>query len=172
MLIKIYIALLTVSVAVMGFFTLYSWSWLGSIGSPAMAVAGYEYHAGLSWPVLWLSASILLILANSILWVTGRLWPMWTTLIYFQLFVVIRAFWLDSSLLAFRNEARLTDETFTIAPIFAAAVIMTAAAIVYFDQFLIIRMKEKTFPPNEIEEIAALEEVDDTAPDDKKPRPN
>ncbi len=171
MLIKIYISLLTLSVAAMGFFTLYSWSWLGSIGSPAGAVAGYEYHAGASWPVLWLSASILLILANSILWVTGRLWPMWTTLLYFQIFVLIRAFWLDPTLLNIKNAAGIADSTFTVAPILAAILIIIAAAIVFFDQFLILRLKEKTYPAIEPEHIRNDADNAVSSPlEDKNPR--
>ena len=145
MLIKIYAALLAVSILVMGFLTFYSWSWLGSIGLPASAVSGYEYHAGISWPILWVSATILLVLANSILWAKGRLWPIWTTLAYFQIFVLLRAFWLDPALLAFKNNAGLTDATFTIRPIMAALLIIIAAAIVFFDQFLVLRLKEKTY---------------------------
>jgi hypothetical protein len=168
MLIKIYIALLALSVLIMGFFTLYSWSWLSSIGSPAGAIAGYEYYAAISWPVLWLTASILLILANSILWVTGRVWPMWTSLIYFQVFVILRAFWLDPALLAFQNASGLTDRSFTVAPLLAAIIILMAAAIVFFDQFLIIRLKQKTFPesapPSELMANEALRFKKDKSP--------
>ncbi len=146
MLTKIYLALLAISVLMMSFFTFYSWSWLGSIGLPAAAVSGYEYHAGISWPVLWLSATVLLVLSNSILWATGRSWPLWTTLIYFQVFVIVRAFWLDTSLLAFKNNAGLTGDTFTLRPIMAAFLVIIAAAIVFFDQFLVFRLREKTFP--------------------------
>ena len=48
MLTKIFTVLLTVSILVMAFLTFYSWSWLGSIGAPASAATGYEYHAGIS----------------------------------------------------------------------------------------------------------------------------
>ena len=170
MLIKIYIALLALSILIMGFFTFYSWSWLGSIGSPTGAVAGYEYHAAISWPILWLSASVLLILANSILWVTGRVWPMWTTLIYFQIFVLLRAFWLDPALLSFRNSSGMTDQTFTIAPLLAAVMIVVAAAIVFFDQFLIIRLKQKTFPETVEVPSEPMEEGSPTSEKDKSPR--
>ena len=158
MLIKIFIAFLAVSVLVTGFFTFYSWSWLGSIGAPASAVAGYEYHAGISWPILWISAVVLLIIANSILWTKGQQWPLWTTLIYFQIFVIIRSFWLDASLLAFKSNAGLTDATFTIRPILGALLIFIAAAIVFFDQYLVVQLKEKTYPKAEIEAVDEHEE--------------
>lgn len=155
MLIKIFLALLAAAIAVMGFFTFYSWSWLGSIGSPASAVSGYEYHSGLSWPFLWLSATILLIIANSVAWTTRKLWPLWTTLIFFQVFVLIRTFWLDRAFSSFKAEAGLADPAITLAPIFAAMLIVIAAAIVFFDQFLVLRLREKTFPE---ETVSAVED--------------
>jgi hypothetical protein len=156
MLTKIYLALLASAVLVMSFFTFYSWSWLGSIGSPAAAVSGYEYHAAISWPVLWLSSAILLVLSNAILWATGRSWPLWATLIYFQFFVIVRAFWLDTSLLTFRNDTGLSNDTFTLRPLMAAFLVIIAGAIVFFDQFLVLRLREKTYPklaPGNSEEV-------------------
>ncbi len=173
MLNKLFIALLAVSSVVMVFFTFYSWSWLGSIGAPEGAVAGYQYHSGLAWPILWVSASILLIVANSILWTTGRLWPMWTTQLYFQVFVVIRAFWLDPALLSFKNAAGMTDSTFTVGPILAAVLIVLAGAIVFFDQFLVLRLKQKTYGVDD-PEINEKEEfdVDTERTDIENPRSN
>lgn len=158
MLIKIFIGLLAVSVGIMVFFTYYSLSWLGSIGAPSAAAAGYDYHVGISWPLLWLSTIILLLLANSILWLVGKVWPMWVTLFYFQIFIVIRGFWLDPAFLEFRNSAGLDSGTFTIAPILAALLIVISAAIVFFEQFLLIRLKAKTFPEAE---VASEPESDD-----------
>jgi hypothetical protein len=146
MLSKVYIALLAIFTAIMVFFTYYSWSWLDSIGSPTAAIAGYEFHSSSSWTVLWLSAAGLLLLANSILWVTGRIWSMWATFTYFSLFVVIKAFWLDPASLFFMASAGMTDQTFTVGPIMATILIIVAASIVFFDQFLLIRLREKTFP--------------------------
>ena len=164
MLSKIYVVLLAISLLLMGFFTWYSWSWLNSIGSPIDTVRGYQYHADLSWPTLWISAIVLLMLANSILWVTGRLWPMWTSLAYFQLFVILRAFWLDPALVSFKSSAGMTDSTFSVAPIMAAILILIAGAIVFFDQFLVLRMREKTYGPRSTEKISHIES------EDEKPR--
>ena len=149
MLIKIFIGLLAVSIGIMVFFTSYSLSWLGSIGAPSAAAAGYEYHVGLAWPVLWLTTILLLLLSNSILWLAGKVWPMWATLFYFQIFIVVRGFWLDPAFLEFKNAAGMDNSTFTIAPILAALLIVIAAAIVFFDQFLLIRLKAKTYPEPE-----------------------
>ena len=109
-------------------------------------------------PLVWLS-DCLAHPCDSILWVTGRSWPLWTTLIYFQIFVIVRAFWLDTSLLAFKNDAGLTDDTFTLRPIMAAFLIIIAAAIVFFDQFLVLRLRAKTYPAAVVEGVA----------DDKEP---
>src|SRR5215203_878872 len=99
---KIYLAVLAVAFLVMCFFTFYANSWLGSIGSPKDALAGYEYYAGLSSIFLSISAVVLLILANVILWYTRRGWAMWTTLAYFAIFVILRFFWLEKSRYTFQ----------------------------------------------------------------------
>jgi hypothetical protein len=171
MLTKIFTVLLTVSILVMAFLTFYSWSWLGSIGAPASAVTGYEYHAGISWPILWLTATVLLVLANAILWVSGRAWALWVTLIYFQIFVLLRAFWLDPALLAFKNNVGLAEETFTIRPIMAAFLTIIAAAIVFFDQFLVLRLREKTYPKAQIEAVEVEKSGSETDRAMKNSRP-
>ena len=165
MLTKIFIGVLALSVLATGFFAFYSWSWLGSIGAPAPAVAGYEYHASISWNLLWISALILLVLGNSILWAKGSLWPLWTALIYFLAFVIVRAFWLDAALLTFKNNAGMTDATFTIRPIMAALLIIISAAIVFFDQYLVMRLKEKTYPKSDPESPRTDDGIE-TADDD------
>ena len=147
MLSKIYLAALGLSFVVMAFFTYYSWSWLQSITQPAVAAAGYEYHAGLAWLVLWISASVLLLLGNAVLWVTGRSWAMWTSFAYFAVFIVVKFFWLDRAFFEFQKEKDLTDSGLSAGPIFAVILIALMAAVVFFDQFIVVRLHQKTYPP-------------------------
>ncbi len=143
---KICLAALGLFVVVMAFFTYYSWSWLQSIGDPRAAAAGYEYHAGLAWPILWITSIILLALGNAVLWSTGRGWAMWLSFSYFALFVVVRFFWLENLDLAYRKAHGLADSTFSIGPFIGAIMIIVVAAIVFFDQFLVLRMYRKMYP--------------------------
>ncbi len=162
---KIYLAILAVAIVVMAFFTFYSWSWLQSIGLPAAAVAGYEYHAELAWPALWILTIALLVLGNAVLWASGRAWAMWITFIYFAAFVIIRYFWLDKAFLGFRTTHGLTDSSFSVAPLMAVILVVLMAAIVFFDQFIVLRLRTKTYPSAEKEASPAESLEEEKAPD-------
>ena len=142
---KIYLVLLGVFLAAMAFFTYYSWSWLQSIGQPAAAVVGYEYHAGFAWTLLWVSIVTLLILANAVLWRSGRSWAIWTTFVYFAVLVVARYFWLDQAFFHFKKANGLFDGSFSVAPLFAVILVVLMAAIAFFDQFIVVKLREKTY---------------------------
>ena len=139
---KIYFAVLAVAVLAMCFFTFYAYSWLGSIGSPKDALAGFDYFAGSGSVFLWISSAVLLILANVILWNTRREWALWTTFVYFAVFVVLRTFWLEKARYNFQN----SDSLF-FTPIVGVILIIIAGAIVFFNQFLNLRLNEKMYPP-------------------------
>lgn len=143
---KIYFAVLGLSLAIMGFFTVYSWSWLQSIGLPAAAAAGYEYHAGLSWPVLWISSIVLLMLGNAVLWTTGRAWALWATFLYFAIFVAAKYFWLDRAFAQFRIGNGLVEDASSAGPFFGVLMLVFMAFAVFVDQFIVIRLRSKTYP--------------------------
>lgn len=154
---KIYLALLGLSITVMAFFTYYSWSWLQSIGQPAAAVVGYEYHAGFAWTALWLSVISLMVLANAVLWATGRSWGIWTTLGYFAVLIVVRYFWLDQSFFQFKKTNGLFDGSFSVAPLAAVILIILMAAIAFFDQFIVVRLRAKTYAKTEEPVVETVE---------------
>lgn len=139
---KIYLAVLAAAVLVMCFFTFYANSWLGSIGNPNDAIAGYDYYARLSSTFLSVSFIILLILANIILWNTRRSWALWASLGYFTLFVILRVFWLEKSRYAFQNP----DGLFFTPAIIGAGLIIAAGAFVFFNQLLNLRLHERMYP--------------------------
>jgi hypothetical protein len=139
---KIYLAALATSIAVMAFFTYYSWSWLQSIGQPAAAVAGYEYHSNLAWVTLWIMSVLLLLLGNAVLWTTRSAWAMWLTFIFFAAFIVIKYFWLGREFMRFSE----TLSAFSAAPIIGAGLIILMAAIVFLDKFMVVRLLAKTYP--------------------------
>src|SRR5215204_631986 len=145
---KIYLAVLAAAFLVMCFFTFYANSWLGSIGNPKDAIEGYEHYAGIGSLSLSISSVILLILANVILWNTRRGWALWTTLVYFAIFVILRAFWLEKS----RYSLQYPDSSFFTPALVGAGVIIAAGAIVFFNQLLNLRLNEKMYPPPETSE--------------------
>lgn len=147
MLSKIYLAVLAVAVLVMCFFIFYANSWFGSIGDPRDALAGYDFYAGLSSTVLWISTAVLLILANIILWNTRLGWAMWTTFAFFAVFVVLRTFWLEKARYNFQN-----SDAFFFTPFVGVMLIIGFGAVVFFNQFLNLRLNEKMYPPSPPEE--------------------
>jgi len=144
---KIYLIALAVLILPMVFLSYYSWSWLQSIGSPQNVVLSYEYWSTLSWSYLWISTVILLILANVLLWQTRRAWALWTTFIYFTIFIFVRYFWLDQSFFQYKKDNNLWQGEFSIAPLFGVLLCVVAAVIVFFNQFLIKRLQDKMNPP-------------------------
>jgi len=155
---KIYIALLAISSALMAFFTYYSCGWLASVGAPAAAIAGYDYHASYGSTALWLTTILLLMLANAVLWSSGRVWAMWLTVIYFALFMTLRSFWLEPAAVAFRTGNGLAADISGIGPILAAALIAFVALIVFLDQFMIIRLRMTTYAPASVAQPDAEDE--------------
>ena len=145
---KFYLAVLAVAVIVMAFFTYYAWSWLQSIGQPVAAAEGYDYHSGLAWNAIWLFTIAMLICGNAVLWASGRAWAMWATFLYFATVWIIHGFWLEPMSVRFNKESGLSDATVSMAPISAVVLIVLMAIIVFFDKFLVIRLRDKTYPSN------------------------
>jgi hypothetical protein len=146
---KIFLLTLTISILLMAFLVYYAFSWLGSIGSPAAAVEGYLYHEGLAWKFLCISSVVLLIFANAVLSKYRRSWAMWTTFLYFAVFVILKFFIVDRFAIEFFREngyVAMVGPFPPLGPIFAVLICAAAAAIVYFDQFLVVRLREKMYP--------------------------
>lgn len=132
----------------MAFFTWYSWSWLQSIGLASAAADGYKYHAGFSWPTLWICTVLLFLIANGVLWASsGRAWALWVTFVFFGTFVAIKYFWLDPEFAQFKVEHNLSEAAFSAGPFLAVIIIGLAAVIAFFDQILVIRLHQKAYPP-------------------------
>ena len=90
---------------------------------------------------------ILLILANVVLWQTRKAWALWTTLLYFVIFIVLHTFWLNKSFIAYQKDNGLLTSSISLTPFIGVGLCLAAAAVVFFNQFLVLRMHEKMFPP-------------------------
>lgn len=71
---------------------------------------------------------------------------MWATLGYFIIFIFLKYFWLDRALFQFKQTNGLSEDGFTFAPLLGAMLALIAIAIVYFNQFLVLRMTDKMHP--------------------------
>ncbi|MBX3292913.1 MAG: hypothetical protein KF881_08490 [Acidobacteria bacterium] len=151
---KIYLGFLTVSAVLICFFSYYAFSWLNSIGSPQAAFDGYAYHSAIAEFVLWSSTLGLIALANGVLWTTGRVWAMWTTFFYFLIFKLGGTLWLGNALSAFAADAG--GQRVGVVSSLIVGVVLTAliGAILYFDQFIVTKMRQRTLGGDDTLKIA------------------
>lgn len=143
---KIYLITLAAAILAMGVLLYLPFSWLQSIGAPATIRDNYLYYSNISWMFLLASSLILLIAGNVVLWKTRRSWAMWTTLLFFAVFMVAQTFWLENSFFRFKQENNFTSGAVSWSPISGAILIALAAVIVFFDQYLVKRLLDKTYP--------------------------
>lgn len=146
MLNKIYLAALGILVLPVAFLTYYSGSWLHSIGDPNTAKAEYFRYSGLSGTTLLISFVILIVLANMILWTSRRAWAIWASFLYLAVFVIVRFWWLEGDYLDFARRNSFTDSSFSLGPLIAIFLVAGVGALVFFDQFIVLRLAEKMHP--------------------------
>lgn len=144
---KFYFALLGLSVLILGGITYYSWSWLQSIGLPSDAVAGFEYFDNIGWTVLWITAVLLLLLANIILVRTGKALALWITFIYFAVFVIAKYFWLAVTATNFQRDNNLPSGNYLLGPFLALFLCIAFGSIVFVDQLIAVRLTNAIYPP-------------------------
>ncbi|MEZ5347161.1 MAG: hypothetical protein R2681_16560 [Pyrinomonadaceae bacterium] len=156
MLSKIYLGILAIAVLVMTGLTFVCYSWLQSIGNPAAVVENYELYAGLSWNTLWIFFVVLIVFANVVLWKTGRSWTLWTSLLFFVVFIITQTFWLDRAFFDFQQESNLGENSLFLKPFVGITVSVLGAIGVFFDQFIVFRLRNKMFP----ETVADQEEIE------------
>lgn len=164
MLNKIYLLMLAVAVLAMGVLIYFPYSWLQSLTAPKDVAANYLFYANLSWTFMLISTLVLLILANVVLWKTRRAWAMWATLLYFAIFTIAQKFWLDQAFFNYQQTNNLTDSAISFGALFGVVLIVLAAIIVFFDQYLVKRLLDKTSPP--LQPVEALPEEVKTDNDD------
>ncbi len=143
---KLYLVLIGLSGAAMAFFTFYSFSWLQSIGQPQAAVDGYTFHSYISVLILWLSALSLLLLANAVLWTTGKAWAMWLTFLYAALFFGIQYFWLGEEFFRFKKTNGFFDGSFSLGPVLGVILIVVSGIVVFANQFASVRLHRRMYP--------------------------
>jgi apolipoprotein N-acyltransferase len=112
-----------------------------------MVAQNYDYYSNTGWLFLWISSIILLVLANVVLWTTRNAWAMWATFLYFALFMLIRTLWLDQSFFDYQRQNGITNRAFFLGAFSGILFCVLAAVIVFFNQFIVKRMRDKMFQP-------------------------
>lgn len=146
MLSKIYVGLIAVAVLVMGALTFLCYSWLQSIGDPTAIVENYKQYAGISWNTLWVFFVVLVVFANVVLWKTGKTWSLWASLLFFVVFIIAQTFWLDRAFFNFQKEANLTESSLFLKPFLGVTISVLGAVGTFFDQFIVLRLRDKMYP--------------------------
>ena len=150
---KIYFAVLAIAVLVVGFLTFMSYSQLQSVGfAPTQIVENFLSYNNITQLSLWISSLTLLVLANVIIWTYRRSWALWTTFVFFALFLMLNYWWLGDLLVNYRMKNNIWDGGFYVGGIIAAVFCIVIAVGIFFNQFIVLRMRDKMFdqPTREI----------------------
>ena len=144
MLNKIFLLILGISVIAMSVLTFFSFTWLQSVDKPANVAANFEFYSGLALTFLWISSLVMLILSNALLWINRSMWELWTTFLYFAVFVLLNIFWLSELFFAFKKANGLNEGAFSLTGIFGAVLCVVVGVGVFFDQFIVTKLRDKT----------------------------
>jgi hypothetical protein len=157
---KIYTAVLGISFVLLAGLIFYSYTWLQSPTKPVDVAANYDYYSNVGWMFLWISSLILLVIANVVLWTTRNAWAMWATFLYFALFMLIQTLWLDQSFFNFKQQNGLAASALSLGVFSGIFFLIPAAAIVFFNQFIVKRMRDKMSQPQLATKSQSQAEID------------
>ena len=151
MLNKIFLLILAISIIAMSALTFFSYTWLQSVDKPANVAANFEFYSGFALTFLWISSLVMLILANALLWTNRSIWSLWTTFLYFAVFVLLNIFWLSELFFAYKKANGLWEGGFSLTGIFGAILCIVVGVGVFFDQFIVTKLRDKTIgKPQEV----------------------
>lgn len=143
---KIYSVILAAAILAAGVLMYFPYSWLQSKTNPQDVQANYLFYSNISWTFVLISSLVLLIAANVLFWKSRRSWAMWATLLYFAVFTIAHKFWLDQAFFSYRQTNNLTDSLISFGAISGVVLVVLAAVIVFFNQYLVKRLHDKTYP--------------------------
>lgn len=160
---KIFIVIFAVAVLAMLALTYLSYSQLKHIGfAPRDLVEGFKFYADVYWKFLWVSSLIILILSNVLLWLSRKSWALWSSFVFFAVFVVVQTWWLGRLLNDYEAANRLEVSPSYTQYFLGALLCIIALVIVFFNQFLILRMRERMHGDDKpTEEVLAVENPPD-----------
>jgi hypothetical protein len=144
---KIYLGLLIVAVAIMGIMAFMCYNRLGSIDKPETVAANFMNLQSLYWTILWISSAILMIVSNVLLWTKRSAWALWTTFIFFAAFIILQTWWLGELFKTYSIANKL-EANIGMGIIGIILCIITAVGV-FFNQFIVFRMRDKMFANTE-----------------------
>lgn len=151
MLNKIFFVLLLIAVLAMSFFTIYSYTWLSSVGDPAITAENFQFYSDLGWNFLWISTVALVVFAAVAIWKTGQSIAIWLTYAYFAAFMIMQTFWLAGAFQAFKQTNSLAENSISFTPMLGIISIVILAVIVFFTRFIAQKIHNKMFAEDSTE---------------------
>lgn len=159
---KIYTVALAIFVLVMLVLTYLTFSQLQSVGfAPAVIAENYLVYESYFQQFLWMSSVALLILANVLLWTEQKSWALWATFLYFAVFVLLQGWWFGRMFSAYQQNNNLPQNAISFGILVSTFICIIAAVGIFFNQFLVLRMRErmsKTTDVNEPDELTPIKE--------------
>lgn len=165
---KIYLIIIAIAVLATGVLLYLPHSWLQSITAPRDVAEHYKFYANIGWMFLLISSLALLVVGNVVLWKTRRAWAMWASLLYFAVFIIAHTFWLENSFFQYKQTNNLETGAISWSPLFGVVLIVLAAIIVFFNQYLVKRMGDKMYPVAAPDEQPPIIENAETATADSQ----
>lgn len=161
---KIFLILFVVALLALSWLTILSYLQLQSVGfAPRDIAAGFLGYRDIFW--FWLPAStlVLLIVSNVIIWISRQAWALWLTYLFFAAFTLLQTWWLGELYGRYVEENSLADGGyFSGIGILSVLICIAAAVAVYFDQFLVLRMRDRVHGDGKPSENVAAVEKDST----------
>jgi hypothetical protein len=151
-----YLILLALAVLISGAIWFYAYGWLGSIGDPAVASAGYSYHSSFGWNFLWLSFLVLTVLSFVLLLKEEIKWAIWVSFAYFAVGLT-GLLANDSSYKSFLEANSFANNTTLLNPFFVGIIVVVLVIALLASQLLLAglikkKKKVKKADPNLVEE--------------------
>jgi hypothetical protein len=158
MLNKIFLAVLLISLLVMAALSYISSTSLNSVGfSPQQIVETFNGYNSMTWSALWITSGLLLILANVVLWSSRKAWSLWATFIFFSIFLLIQTIFIGDKLNSYIATNLNAQSGINFTGILGAFTCVFVAIGVFFNQFLVIRMRDKMFNAGKTAELIETE---------------
>ncbi|MDQ3800916.1 MAG: hypothetical protein M3384_15945 [Acidobacteriota bacterium] len=156
---KIFLVSFAAAFAVMSVLTYLPYSWLQSKGFAPNIIAGnFLSYSSAYTTGFWISLLVLLILSNVVLWLSRRAWALWLTFLFFSIFVLIQTWWLSEAYASYARQNSLPAETPFGYGILGALICVAAGVGIFFNQFLVLRMRDSIHGAGKTTEEAAVVE--------------
>lgn len=141
---KVYFLALAVAAVVMGVLAYLAFNELQKIGfAPATIAGNFLYYESMYHQFLWMSSVLLLIVANVVLWQMRQARALWTTLVFFAVFVMLDTWWLGGLYSNYKQTNLAAPDSFSFSGIVGAILCVAAALIIFFNHFIVLRMRDR-----------------------------